>query len=488
MLFVKSEWKVEMKLYYLFAIGLVLTVIVGCAPPTPTPSLTPSQELEFTEQLASYPPELIEAYLAISKFSADCIIQPREKITLDYAKTLFEGEKLKQVLGTREQWWRNAVVTDGEWQPGAVKAILETLYFYEPKQPTTQELAKIQEMLHNFSAAEFEQYERNKDKYADENRLWKEKEKEFVELAKQVSPYWRSKEIPAQTFDSYSIKLIRDGEIIKHLAHLAWLEGNGLVPWSIGDYSQDELASLLDYEEIEKWLPLPRSLEDMWDREPRSMEKEEWLAVAQSLAEEREKLGYWGWVEKCKTLPKEELEVAEWVSHQLSVPSFEWISAYPFATELTRGSKTRLEAIEKIVDWARMNMMHWRIEELAKEQERLYGQHSFKPSDPPVWAVLIRKQGGCGLACKLIIYLCRSLNIPAKLMMTVRPVGSRAEWDIIEPRCLKPGETAHNVLYLPTEDIWIHGDSVYWPEFKDKRVEELFWTKEEIKRTFAPGD
>jgi hypothetical protein len=151
-----------------------------------------------------------------------------------------------------------------------------------------------------------------------------------------------------------------------------------------------------------------------------------------------------------------------------------WIDGYYPAMILINGSKSKLEAIKKIVDWARWHMSHIAGSNFEGVYGRLCPENPYTPS---LMAVLIKKQGGCHQSTGLIVGLLRSVNIPGEEIHTedlgIEIEEAKAWW----------GVAGHGLVYLPSENLYIHGDEIYGSEARHKKysVEELLWTEREIK-------
>ncbi|MFH1637347.1 MAG: hypothetical protein ABIB71_02905 [Candidatus Woesearchaeota archaeon] len=116
-------------------------------------------------------------------------------------------------------------------------------------------------------------------------------------------------------FERYGY-LDEEGRIfLIHVAHSLWLESSDIVPWSLKDYSRDEIAILLLWRYEESY----HSMSSLIDNAQFSSEDSSW---------------------------------------RLGNASKDWYKAFPLAKGLAEGSESQLQAAGKIIEWAEKNFLH----------------------------------------------------------------------------------------------------------------------------------
>jgi hypothetical protein len=150
-----------------------------------------------------------------------------------------------------------------------------------------------------------------------------------------------------------------------HVAHALWIENSNVVPWSLRDYSQDEIVALLE-----------RSTNLFW--------------LVTGFIEEEEAFNYGS----C------------W---RVGNASKDWYKTFSLAKDLIEDSENQLQATEKIIGWVEKNFLHAQV---GWGWEETYG-YSRDLIRPTLEELFRERIGDCQTTTVIVPAMLRSINIPA---------------------------------------------------------------------------
>ncbi len=150
-----------------------------------------------------------------------------------------------------------------------------------------------------------------------------------------------------------------------HVAHALLVENSNVVPWSLRDYSQDEIIALLE-----------RSINLFW--------------LITDFIEEEEAFNYGS----C------------W---RVGNASKDWYKTFPLAKGLIENSENQLQATEKIMGWVEKNFLHAQV---GWGWEETYG-YSRDLVRPTLEELFRERIGDCQTTTVIVPAMLRSINIPA---------------------------------------------------------------------------
>jgi len=216
------------------------------------------------------------------------------------------------------------------------------------------------------------------------------------------SPFF-SRDVKRQIFDNitgWQSLSEDDKNFLIRLTHALYLETHHLVPWSLLDYSEEEIISLFtsNAEEIIHFYQDPNVLE-----------------------------GYDGHVESLKD---------KFFIHNYNYKDFE--NLFFVADGVIGNEENQEKAIIKIVSWTGRNFVHAYL--LNNPEDHPPGDIALDLSNGYLSGLFKSRMvdAGCHSGAKILVTLLRSLNIPAYLLM---------------------GE-GHGVAFIPTINKYVHGDAI----------------------------
>jgi hypothetical protein len=260
---------------------------------------------DFTKSLRTYSPELKNAYLGIPEFSNDNIIQDDELKMLDTAQFIYTHPAMKEVLEEL------GGMGDGKISRTASAQIDGTYYYHDPAGRQIKQfgitldihkpahLMAFLEVLHDYNPENQKDFTDTFEKYGITDTT--------SSAAGGIHLNTIDEKYEAAGASEECGACIREG--IKSLAHSLALERDHTLPWSIENYTGEEMKAVL--------MPRPS--------------------------------GGFG---------------------------HGWTDAYPYAKKIIEGSKTHEEALEKIIDWSRKNMVHFATEP-GFRMEDAYGNYNY---------------------------------------------------------------------------------------------------------------
>ncbi|MFC1730570.1 transglutaminase-like domain-containing protein [candidate division KSB1 bacterium] len=209
-----------------------------------------------------------------------------------------------------------------------------------------------------------------------------------------VPAYDNLKEIENSINDIYCSHSENSQKRLLGLSNILWLENENVVPWSIKDYSKEEIEVLFFLEDNN---PIEEKL--------------------------------------LSTLPNFQFTK----TFHDSLTNQEFYRIAPITLSIIEGSSSQEEAIEKIILWLSKNIRHYVTDTY---QPRGYKNVFTTPFED----VFHYRTSGCHRYSKMLVAMLRSINIPA---YEIHLKG-------------------HGVTYIPTIDIFVHGDlGVKYPALPD---------------------
>jgi len=194
-----------------------------------------------------------------------------------------------------------------------------------------------------------------------------------------------------------------DDEVHAYLAglcHSIWVEENVGLPWSLRDYSPHELRFLLE----------------------RRVDMNGWNSQHSGHS------GCWGMDHPNTSLPREPIADT-------------WYQTYPLSFHLAGRQPDKRQVVLAFVSWIMVNFFHaYTLGTQENWPLSLYSSYG-RSGSPDDWLVTLadlfaQRVSGCHGPAKILTALLRSINIPA---VEIHYQG-------------------HGICYVPTLDLYVHGD------------------------------